>query len=656
MPLFFLLRKKLLSLSSNHAISLSSFSTGRRHAAATLAQHNALSFRTHAAEKKRQYSNASSLSKESATRADLNSTQRWWTVLPPANLVHLGIGGVYMYSMWTPGMTRALGVVSSAPLDWTHAQVLPVLSAAAVTLGLTTGYLGSWVERVGPRTAGAVGSLCWSSGLVVTGAGVYCHELPLVYLGYGVLGGVGWGLMYLSPVTTVMKWFPDQKGLATGIALSAFGAGAAIAPSMIHFLVEAFAVAPEFIGPLSLAAAEASSSPGEVVTLSTLADGSQVIAGSSALGTPGDAVVVATESDVSKFNDSHMQPGVYQLGTGDTGVAPALATLGVVYGAMGLLGSRFMVIPHSDWSPTTTTNNNKTEIESDDNNNNNNRNNDVGLSPSYIMTNTTQFPLLWLSVFGNATAGLALVSSSKLMITDIWAGAAPSIVTASFATGYVSTLGIGMAVGRLGWSWLSDYLGRQNTYALFGLGIPLVGLAPALTHYAVSVEEENIVPLLSLFYGGSVLAISFYGGLFSTLPAYLAELFGPKHVGAIHGKVLTAWATSAVVGPLGLAQLRNRSLEHARQDLLDQIEDPVVFQQTFGCPLDDTERIRTLVDANTITVARLLEVAPPSVEDPTPFLYDSTCYAAAGLMTMAFGCNLLIRPLDYATIAESKQK
>ena len=126
--------------------------------------------------------------------------------VPPANLVHLSIGGVYVFSMWVPSMTHTLGVVSSAPLDWTHSDVLPVFSCAAISLGLTTHFLGSWVETVGPRLAGTVGSIFWSTGLITTGIGVHLHHLPLVYAGYSLLGGIGWGLMYLSPVTTVMKW------------------------------------------------------------------------------------------------------------------------------------------------------------------------------------------------------------------------------------------------------------------------------------------------------------------------------------------------------------------------------------------------------------------------------------------------------------------
>lgn len=149
--------------------------------------------------------NQSILSKEAATAPiDYPTSKRFWA-LPPAIAIHLSIGSVYVYSMWTPGFSRAIGVIAAAPNDWTHSELLPVFSTAAVVLGVTTSTLGEWVEKVGPRTAGMVGSMCWSSALLTTAGGVQMHNLPLVYLGYGVLGGVGWGLMYLTPVTSAMK-------------------------------------------------------------------------------------------------------------------------------------------------------------------------------------------------------------------------------------------------------------------------------------------------------------------------------------------------------------------------------------------------------------------------------------------------------------------
>ena len=606
----------------------------------------------------------SSLSKEAATAPlDTPVSHRWW-VVPPANAVHLSIGSVYVYSMWTPGMTHALGVVSASSLDWTHGQVLPVFSASAIVLGLTTASLGSWVERVGPRTAGFVGSCFWSGALATTALGVHLHSIELVYAGWGLLGGIGWGLMYLSPVTTVMKWFPDRRGLATGIALSAFGAGAAIAPTLIQYFIDLYAVAPDFIGPLP----ELSTGLplNEYVTLTTLNDGTQVVADSSAVGRPGQPVVVATAGDVAKHAYVSTGPGAYVLGTGDTGTAKAMGTLSAVYGALGMLGSRFMALPHPDWSPESSGKPSQDKAVSDiEMNHTQTANeeqeeprapepklenvNNIGLPVDYVTTSTRQFPLLWLSVFGNATGGLALLTSSKLMLTDIWTSVAPDVVSASMATGYVSALGFGMAGGRFGWSALSDYLGRRNTYALFGLGIPIIGLSPMLTQMAVDAAQTShgfVVPYLYAFCGGSVLAITFYGGIFSVLPAYIADLFGQKHAGAIHGKLLTAWAASAVVGPMGLAYLRGLSVESSMKDLLSQVESDVAFEQSFGCSIQDTESIQTLMDAKTLTITRLMELTPDGTIDPTPFLYDTSCYAAASLMTLSFVANLAIQPVD----------
>lgn len=152
--------------------------------------------------------------------------------------------------------------------------------------------------------------------------------------------------------------------------------------------------------------------------------------------------------------------------------------------------------------------------------------------------------------------------------------------------------------------------------------------------------------MLMGFYGGSVLAITFYGGIFSVLPAYIADLFGQKHAGAIHGKALTAWAASAVVGPMGLATLRSHSVSNATQDLIEAVEDKDAFLEIFGCEIDDSAAIEKLIDAKTLTIARMMELVPEGTADPTPFLYDTTLYIAAGLMSVSALANLAIRPLD----------
>jgi MFS family permease len=503
---------------------------------------------------------------------------------------------------------------------------------------VTTSALGEWVEKSGPRRSGMVGSAFWSGALLTTALGIETHTLPLVYLGYGVLGGVGWGLMYLTPVTSAMKWFPDRRGFATGVALSAFGAGAAFAPSVIHGLVDHFSVAPEFIGDcvLTIGGIDIDGVTKPLVELATLEDGSQVVANTSPVGRPGTPVVVATEADVAKCSGITTCPGVYAIETGDTGISKAMASLGIIYGVLGAVASRFMKIPHPEWIPERASASGSVDDNNEKADAKINATNNFGLPASYVTTNTTQFPLLWLAVFGNATGGLALLSSSKVMLTDIFAGLAPHIVTPSFSTGYVSALGVGMALGRFGWSAISDVLGRKNTYALFGLGIPIVGFTPYLCHTVVDMAtgaaggEVDMWPLVA-FYSGSVLTITFYGGVFSVLPAYIADLFGQKYAGAIHGKALTAWATSAVAGPMGLAYLRSHAYQNAIEDLLQTIEghDASALERSFGVSVNDDASIQNMINAKTLTIEKLMELTPPGTVDPTPYLYNTTLYVAA---------------------------
>jgi len=456
--------------------------------------------------------------------------------------------------------------------------------------------------------------------------------------------------MYLAPVTTVMKFFPDKRGLATGISLSAFGVGAALAPSLIDAALDFFFIAPEFIGPLKSIGSNVDT-VNQFVDLATLSDGSQVISETSQLGTAGDHVVVATDKDLLRLPHITSGPGVYAIESGSNGTAQSLGVLGIFYGILGTLGSRLMKVPHPEWVPVW-----DKQISDEIKESSKVSNNNAGLEANYVTTNTLQYPLLWLAVFGNATGGLALLSSSKLMMTDIWADLAPDIVTSSFATGYVSSLGIGMALGRFGWAAMSDRLGRKNTYTLFGLGIPIVGLAPTLCHTSIDTVSglqgmnSNVLPMLATFYGGSIISISFYGGIFSVLPAYIADLFGQKHAGSIHGKALTAWAASAVAGPLGLAYLRSESENIAIHDLLQKVENNDAFECTFGCTVDNVSSIHSLIDAKTLSISRLLDFVPKDTVDPTPFLYDSTLYVGAGLMGVALLANLAIQPLDMKDI------
>ena len=133
--------------------------------------------------------------------------------MPSAFLVQLSIGSVYSWSILGSPLTRELGVVAAASGDWGLASVTPIFSTCAISLGLSTGLLGKWAEASGPRKVGFTAGVLWSSGLLLSSIGVYTHFLPLCYLGYGVLGGAGWGLGYMSPVSNLLKWFPDKRGI-----------------------------------------------------------------------------------------------------------------------------------------------------------------------------------------------------------------------------------------------------------------------------------------------------------------------------------------------------------------------------------------------------------------------------------------------------------
>ena len=205
---------------------------------------------------------------------------------------------------------------------------------------------------------------------------------------------------------------------------------------------------------------------------------------------------------------------------------------------------------------------------------------------------------------------------------------------------YVATLSAGNASGRLGWSAFSDILGRKNTYALFGMGIPIAASIPFAT--AQVVADPSLATPLYAFYGGTVMMISFYGGLFSTLPAYIADVFGQKSMGAIHGRVLTAWSTAAVVGPNTLAYFKKGANLEACTDLA-ALADLETFESKFGDTVDNVDK---LIDTNTVTISRLLEIVPPGTPDPTPMLYDSTMYGVAGMLSIALMANAAMKPVD----------
>jgi MFS family permease len=170
-----------------------------------------------------------------------------WMVPPAALCVHLCIGQAYAFSVFNLPMTRLLGITKSTPDDWKLTDLGWIFSIAIVFLGLSAAVCGRWVEEGGPRRAMLTSGLCWSGGFLIAALGVSLHNLWVIYFGYGVVGGIGLGLGYISPVSTLIKWFPDRPGMATGMAIMGFGGAAFIASPLSVWLMRQFS-SPTHVG------------------------------------------------------------------------------------------------------------------------------------------------------------------------------------------------------------------------------------------------------------------------------------------------------------------------------------------------------------------------------------------------------------------------
>ena len=371
-----------------------------------------------------------------------------WLVPPAALAVHLSIGQVYAFSVIKEPLIQKF-----FPETGVGTPIAIIFSIAIVMLGLSAAFGGVWMERNGPRKAMVLSATFWVTGFLVAALGVHLGQLWLVYLGYGVIGGMGLGIGYISPVSTLIKWFPDRPGLATGLAIMGFGGGALVAAPLTQRLLDAYAAEPV------------------------------------------DALV------------------------------PTLLTLAAIYAVLMLAGASVIRLPAPGWKP-------------------------EGWVPAVkkgaMQTHadirvrnavrTPQFYLLWVVLFVNVTAGIGILEDAKPMIMDFF----PSNVTEATATGFVGLLSLANMSGRFGWSTLSDKIGRQRTYIMY------LGVGAAL--YAVLALAGSSAT--ALFVTVTFLIVSFYGGGFATIPAYLKDLFGKLEVGAIHGRLLTAWSAAGVAGPL----------------------------------------------------------------------------------------------------------
>ncbi|RJS91928.1 OFA family MFS transporter [Salinisphaera sp. Q1T1-3] len=384
-----------------------------------------------------------------------------WMVPPAALCIHLCIGQVYAFSVFKIPLTRIIGVNESAAADWDQATLAWIFSLAIAALGLAAAFGGQWLERVGPRKAMALAAACFGGGFIVAAFGVWWHQIWLIYLGYGVIGGIGLGIGYISPVSTLIKWFPDRPGLATGMAIMGFGGGAMIGSPLATNLMAFFA------SPTS------------------------------------------------------------------AGVGATFITMGVIYFIFMMIGALIVRIPAAGWQPA------GHDPDAAD------RKQNKMITRNHVHVNqamkTPQFYLIWLVLFLNVTAGIALLEQASPMAQEMVG------TSAAAAAGFVGVLSIFNMAGRFFWASTSDTIGRKPTYAVFFiLGMLLYAVVPSVA------AGGSIV----LFVLACCVIVSMYGGGFATVPAYLKDIFGTMHVGAIHGRLLTAWAAAGVVGPVLLNELR----------------------------------------------------------------------------------------------------
>ena len=398
-----------------------------------------------------------------------------WLVPPAALAIHLCIGMAYGFSVFWLPLSRALGVTApvaclnltlpaalfTTACDWRVSDLGWIYTLFFVFLGSSAALWGGWLERSGPRKAGVVSAICWCGGIVLAALGVIVHQLWIMWLGAGVLGGIGLGLGYISPVSTLIKWFPDRRGMATGMAIMGFGGGAMIGAPLADRLMTHFR------------------SPASV--------------------------------------------GVWQT----------FLVLAAIYFVSMMAGAFSYRVPPPGWQPGQARRPDDARRA---------KSGSVHLRDAH---RTKQFWLIWAVLCLNVSAGIGVIGMASPMLQEIFGASAA--VAAGF-TGLISLFNIG---GRFFWASLSDRIGRKATYyTFFILGIALYTLVPTAAR-----TGSQAVFVLAI-----CVIVSMYGGGFATIPAYLADIFGTQFVGAVHGRLLTAWSTAGIIGPVVVNYIREAQL------------------------------------------------------------------------------------------------
>lgn len=454
-----------------------------------------------------------------------------WLVPPAALAIHLSIGMAYGFSVFWLPLSRAVGIdrpvacadagfwnlLLAANCDWPVSMLGWTYTLFFVFLGSSAALFGHWLETAGPRKAGFVAAVCWGGGLLIAAIGVYTHRIWLMWLGAGAIGGIGLGLGYISPVSTLIKWFPDRRGMATGMAIMGFGGGAMIGAPLADRLMSHFATA--------------------------------------------DSV------------------GVWQT----------FVVLGVVYLIAMMLGAFGYRIPAPGWKPAgmaTASQPQRTLV-----------------TTRHVHVNeavrTPQFWLLWGVLCLNVSAGIGVIGMASPMLQEVFGGQLIQVPlrlseladgqraqVATIAAAFAGLLSLFNILGRILWASFSDVIGRKVTYMVFFLlGMVLYVSAPLVG------STGHIAIFVTLF----CVILTMYGGGFATIPAYLADVFGTQHVGAIHGRLLTAWSVAGILGPVAVNYIRE-------------------FQLAQGVPAYQA--------------------------------YNITMYVLAAMLLGGLICNLLVRPVN----------
>jgi MFS family permease len=455
-----------------------------------------------------------------------------WLVPPAALAIHLCIGMAYGFSVFWLPLSKAVGIKDSVACgsevnffqelfitgcDWKISTLGWMYTLFFVFLGSSAAIWGGWLEHVGPRKAAVISAFCWCGGMLLSAFGIYVHQFWIMLLGSGVIGGIGLGLGYISPVSTLIKWFPDRRGMATGMAIMGFGGGAMIGSPLATALMNHF----------------------------------------------------ATATDVGVMQTFIVMAGIY-----------------FVFMITGALSYR---IPATGWKPLGWT----PPVA---------KNGNGMITPHHVhvkkIYKIKQFWLLWGVLCMNVSAGIGVIGMSSPMLQEVFGGQLIGVAKtygeldktqlaaiASIAAGFTALLSLFNIGGRFFWASLSDLFGRKTTFIIFFV---LGGLL------YVSIPGSADAGNKLLFVAAFCVILSMYGGGFSTAPAYLADLFGTQMVGAIHGRLLTAWATAGILGPVIVNYMRD-------------------YQLSLGLPREQ--------------------------------VYNQTMMILAGLLMIGLMCNLLIRPV-----------